>query len=161
MEPIPISLQLMDPNCKPIHARAYTVPKSVEQQLQQSKEIVRLVDIGVLEEEYSSESPSIFPTIAIPKKSGSITIRVVTDFRKLNLLLKRHPFPVPKIGDMIRWMEGFTFASALDLNMGYYQIKFDADAQTLCTIVLPWGKYKYKRLPMGIKIFWILMFFKT
>jgi hypothetical protein len=54
------SLQLMDPNCKPIHARAYTVPRSVEQKLQQSKEIVRLVDIGVLEEDYSSEwaSPS-------------------------------------------------------------------------------------------------------
>jgi hypothetical protein len=30
----PISVQLMDPNCKPIHARAYTVPRSVEQQLQ-------------------------------------------------------------------------------------------------------------------------------
>jgi hypothetical protein len=53
----PISLQLMYPNCKPIHARAYTVPRSVEQQLQQSKEIVRLVDIGVFEEDpdYSSE----------------------------------------------------------------------------------------------------------
>jgi hypothetical protein len=52
-----ICLRLMDPNCKPIHARAYTVPRSVEQPLQQSKEIVRLVDIGVLEEEpdYSSE----------------------------------------------------------------------------------------------------------
>jgi hypothetical protein len=53
-------------------------------------------------------------------------------------------------------MEGFTFASALDLNMGtiYYHIKPDADAQKLCTIVFPWhkGKYKYKRLPMGIKI---------
>jgi hypothetical protein len=34
MDLIPISLQLMDPNCKPVHARAYTVPKSVEQQLQ-------------------------------------------------------------------------------------------------------------------------------
>jgi hypothetical protein len=34
MEQMPISLQLMDPNCKPIHARAYTVPRSVEQQLQ-------------------------------------------------------------------------------------------------------------------------------
>jgi hypothetical protein len=45
----PISLQLMDPNCKPIHASAYTVPRSVEQQLRQSKEIVRLVNIGVLE----------------------------------------------------------------------------------------------------------------
>jgi hypothetical protein len=51
----PISLQLIDPNCKPIHAHAYTVPRSVEQQLQQSKEIVRLVDIGILEEDYSSE----------------------------------------------------------------------------------------------------------
>jgi hypothetical protein len=53
---------------------------------------------------------------------------------------------------MIRSMEGFTFASALDLNMGYYHIKLDdADDQRLCTIVFPWVKYKYKRLPMGIK----------
>jgi hypothetical protein len=91
----PISLQLMDPYCKPIHARAYTVPRSVEQQLR--KEMVRLVDIGVLEEDYSSELASCIPSFAIPKKNGSSTIRVVTDFRKLNLLLKRHPFPIPKI----------------------------------------------------------------
>jgi hypothetical protein len=58
-------------------------------------------------------------------------------------------------------MEGFTFDSALDLNMCYYHIKLDADAPKLCTIVFPWGKYKYKRLPMGIKIAWFLMFFKT
>jgi hypothetical protein len=80
MDQSPISLQLMDPNCKPIHARAYTVPRSVEQQLQQSKEIVRLVEIGVFEEDYSSEWSSLFPSFAIPKKNG--TIRVVTDFKK-------------------------------------------------------------------------------
>ena len=142
----PISLQLMNEECKPVHARPYTVPRSVEQQLR--KEIARLVDIGVLEEDYTSEWAS--PTFAIAKKNG--TIRVVSDFRKLNALLKRHPFPIPKIGDMIRSMEGFTFATALDLNMGYYHIKLDADAQKLCTIVFPWGKYKYKRLPMGIKV---------
>jgi hypothetical protein len=34
METVPISLQLKDPNCKPIHVRAYTVPRSVEQQSQ-------------------------------------------------------------------------------------------------------------------------------
>jgi hypothetical protein len=39
MEPIPISLQLMDANYKPIHARAYTVPKSVEQQLQKASKL--------------------------------------------------------------------------------------------------------------------------
>jgi hypothetical protein len=75
----------MDPNCKPIHVRAYTDPRSVEQQLQQSKEIVRLVGIGVLEEDYSSEWASVFPSFAIPKENG--TIRVVTDFRKYNTQL--------------------------------------------------------------------------
>jgi hypothetical protein len=96
------------------------------------------VDIGVLEEDYSSEWASIYPSFAIPKKNG--TIRVITDFRKLNILLKRHPFPIPMIwkADMIRSMEGFTFASALDIDMGYYHIKLDADAQKLCTIVFTW-----------------------
>jgi len=47
-------------------------------------------------------------------------------------------------------MEGFTFATALDLNMGYYTIRLDPDAQKICTIIFPWGKYSYQRLPMGI-----------
>jgi hypothetical protein len=94
MESIPISLQLMDPDCNLVHARAYTVPRSAEQQLQQSKEIVRLVNIGVLEEYYSSEWASLSPSIEIHKKNGSIPIRVVTDFRKLNLLLKRRMSPI-------------------------------------------------------------------
>jgi hypothetical protein len=53
----------MDPNCKPVHSHAYTVPRSVEQKLQQSKEILRLVVIGVLQEEWASA------TFVIPKKT--------------------------------------------------------------------------------------------
>jgi hypothetical protein len=51
-----------------------------------------------------------------------------------------HPFPIAKIGEagMIRSMEAFTFASELYLNMGYYHMKLDTDAQYLCTIVTPW-----------------------
>jgi hypothetical protein len=146
----PISLQLMDPNCKPVYARAYTVPRSVEQQLR--KEIVRLVDTGFLEEDYSSEWAS--PSFAIPKKNR--TIRVVTDFRNLNLLLKRCMSPISYskdwAADMIRSMEGFIFASALDLNMGYYYIKIDADAQKLCTIVFPWGKIQIQTLTHGYQV---------
>jgi hypothetical protein len=66
--------------------------------LKQIKEIVRLVNIGVLKEDYSSEWSSYYPTFAIPKKNG--TIRVVIDFRKLNLFLKRHIFPIPRLGKL-------------------------------------------------------------
>eukprot|EP00970_Alexandrium_tamarense_P007288 scaffold1320_cov130-Alexandrium_tamarense.AAC.2 len=34
--------------------------------------------------------------------------------------------------------------------MGYYTIRLDPDASKLCTIILPWGKYSYARLPMGV-----------
>jgi hypothetical protein len=60
----PISLQLQDQKSKPVHARPYTVPIEVEQQLR--KKITRLADIGILEEDYSPEWAS--PTFAIVKK---------------------------------------------------------------------------------------------
>eukprot|EP00957_Ditylum_brightwellii_P154856 11786146-Ditylum_brightwellii.AAC.1 len=44
----------------------------------------------------------------------------------------------------------FIYTTALDLNMGYYTIRLDPNAQKICTIILPWGKYQYLRLPMGL-----------
>ena len=38
-------------------------------------------------------------------------------------------------------------------NWGYLSdstIQLDPDASKICTIIFPWGKYSYKRLPMGI-----------
>jgi hypothetical protein len=52
---------------------------------------------------------------------------------------------------MLQELEGFTYATALDLNMGYYTIRLDPAASEMCTIIFPWGKYSYKRLPMGFE----------
>jgi hypothetical protein len=51
---------------------------------------------------------------------------------------------------VLQQLEGFTFATALDLNMGYYTIKLDPDSSKICTIIFPWGEYFFLRLPMGI-----------
>jgi Reverse transcriptase (RNA-dependent DNA polymerase) len=34
--------------------------------------------------------------------------------------------------------------------MGYYHIELSPHAKQPCTIVLPWGKYEYQCLPMGL-----------
>jgi hypothetical protein len=65
-------------------------------------------------------------------------------------MLKRMPYPIPIIAQMLQELEKFSYATSLDLNMGYYTIKLDPDAQILCTIVTPSGKYQYLRLPMGV-----------
>jgi hypothetical protein len=74
-----------------------------------------------------------------------------------------HPFTIPKIREdyMIRQMEGFTFALALDLNMGYYHIKLDADAQNLYKIVFPWEKLQMETLIHGYQDCLVLDYFQN
>ena len=60
------------------------------------------------------------------------------------------PYPIPKIQDMLLKLRGFKWVTTLDLNMGYYHIVLDPKASQLCTVVLPWGKYEYLSLPMGL-----------
>ncbi len=84
----------------------------------------------------------------IPKKDK--TVCFLSDFWEVNKRLVRKPFPVPKISMVLQEIEGFSYATALDLNMGYYTIRLDPDASKICTIIFPWGRYSYKRLAMGI-----------
>ena len=95
----------------------------------------RLVKIGVIKRQPESEWVS--PTFIIPKKEG--TVRFISDFREVNKCLVRSPFPIPKIQTILQELEGFKYATALDLNMGYYTIRLDGDSQKICTTILPWG----------------------
>jgi hypothetical protein len=88
------------------------------------------------------------PTFIIPKKDGSV--RFISDFRELNKRILRKPYPIPNIQDMLLNLEGFQWATSLDLNMGYYHIRLDPSSKQLCTIVLPFGKYEYQAIPMGL-----------
>ena len=140
----PVSFELKE-GAKPFHARrAFPVPKVYYETLR--KEVDRLCEIGVLKRQPESEWAS--NTFIIPKKNKQV--RFISDFREVNRLLVRKPFPIPKISTVLQEMEGFTYATQLDLNMGYYTVRLDGDAQRICTIILPWGKYSYLRLPMGI-----------
>ncbi|HSN67194.1 MAG TPA: reverse transcriptase domain-containing protein [Fusibacter sp.] len=134
----------LKPDATPYHARAFPIPKIHEQTLK--LEVDRLCELGVLQKVNRSEWAA--PTFIIPKKDG--TVRFISDFRQLNLRIKRKPFPIPKIQDLLLKLEGFQHATSLDLNMGYYHIKLNPFSRSLCTIVLPWGKYEYQRLPMGL-----------
>ena len=123
---------------------AFPIPKALRATI--LKEIKHLCKLGVLEWQRTSEWAA--PSFIQPKKNK--TVQFLTDFRELNKRLVRKPFPLPRISTALQELEGFTFAIALDLNMGYYTIRLDLDASRICTIIFPWGKYCYKRLPMGI-----------
>ena len=110
------------------------------------KELFRLVEIGVLEQ--TGESKWGFPTFIVPKKDGRV--RWVSDFRRLNTELVRTPYLMPNTNDIMRKRKGFTYMTKIDLSMGFYHFQLDEESQELCVIVTPFGKFKYKRTPMGV-----------
>ena len=129
----PVELEVK-PESPPFHGKAYPVPQVHEATLK--KEVQRLEKLGVLKRCADSEWAA--PTFIIPKKDG--TVRFISDFRKLNLALRRKPFPIPNIQDVLQKLGGFTYATSLDLNMGYYTLSLSPESQKLCTISTPLGK---------------------
>ena len=144
----PVSIEMRE-GAKPYHGRSYPIAQIHKAALM--KEINRLEGIGVLVLKRQSSSQWALPTFIIPKKD--MTVRTITitiiDFRELNKRIVRRPYPIPKISTTLQELEGFTYVTALDLNMGYYTIGLDPKAVEMFTIIFPWGKYSYLGLPMG------------
>ena len=111
------------------------------------KEVKILVRLGFPEEANNSE----WGTFYFPqRKAKTNRVRFLSDFRNLNRQLKRKPYAMAKIREMLLHLEGFQYATPLELNLGYYHIRFRKQDSNLCTIILPWVKYQYKCLPMGV-----------
>ena len=138
-----VSFELKE-GAKPYHGKAYPVPKSRKETT--IKELNRLCKLGVVE--FQPESEWASPSFITVKQDG--TVRFLTDFREANKQLVRKPFPLPKISTNLQELEGCTYATTLDLNMGYYTIRLDPDSSKICTLIFPWGKYSYIRLAIGI-----------
>jgi hypothetical protein len=67
----------------------------------------RLTDIYVFNR--SSDSDWAAPTFIQAKKTGGV--QIFTDCRRLNAQIRRKPFPLPKISDLLRKLSGFKYAT--------------------------------------------------
>ena len=136
----------LDPTVPPKLLKPYPIPTIHLPTFE--KELGHLVKIRVLEKTGMSEWAS--PTFIAPKKDDRVCW--VSDLRYLNTAVKREQYPIPITQDVIMRCNGYKFYTKLDLTVQYYALKLDYASKDSCTIITPFGKYRYCRLPMGLKI---------
>jgi hypothetical protein len=75
----------------------------------------------------------------------------ISDLHQLNKVIRSKQYPLPIITDILCKHSGYKFFTKLGVSMQYYRFELDKESQDLCTIIMPFGTYKYLRLPMGLK----------
>lgn len=128
----------------PIHCKPFPIPKLHEKVFHDKCK--HLCGEGVLEPCGATEHA--YPTIIIPKKDG--WVHWVSNFHKLNCLIWHKINPLPKISDMLTRHAGYKYFTKLDVSMQHYTFELNEETSNLCVIVIPFSKFRYKCLPMGI-----------
>ena len=103
------------------------------------KEVERLVLLLFIEVENDLEWGA--PYFSRPKPKSN-RVHFLSDFINLNKQLNQKPYPMLNINEMLLRLEGFQYATSLDLSMGYYHIRIIKNASKSYTFFLLWVKYK-------------------
>ena len=78
-------------------------------------------------------------------------VRICIDPSDLNKVIKREHYPMRTIEEVISTIPDAKVFSKLDAKSGFLQIKRDEASSLLTTFNTPLGRYKWQRLPFGIK----------
>jgi transposase InsO family protein len=143
----------IDPNAPPVALNARPIPAALREATKnkldelEKQDIIRKVPVG-------EPTPWCSALHVVPKRRKSdnqmVDVRITVDPRDLNKALKREFHPITSIEDVTTRTDGSKYFTCLDANQGYFQIGLDKESQKLTTFITPFGRYQYKRLPMGI-----------
>ena len=79
-------------------------------------------------------------------------LRICLDPVDLNEAIKREHYPMPVLEDIVPELAGSNMFTKLDAKDGYWHVKLDRESSLLTTFNTPFGRYRYLRMPFGLKM---------
>ncbi len=127
-----------------ISQRPYRVPDRLKDGVKQ--EVDLLLESGIIEPSVSAWASPLVPVV---KPDGKV--RLCVDYRKLNSVTPQLQQYIPTLDDVLERAGSAKVLSKMDLAKGFYQVQMAGESCDLTTFVSPWGKYRFKRMPFGLK----------
>lgn len=129
---------------KPIKCSPYRLNPEKVKYLKE--EIAMLLKDKVIEETESSYASNV---VLVPKPDK--TLRLCTDYRKLNAITVPDPFPLPRIEDLIDRVGQAKYLTKIDMTRGYWQVPLDEESVPLSAFVTPFGHFAWRVMPFGLR----------
>ena len=105
------------------------------------KQLQALLDKGFIR---PSVSPWGAPVLFVKKKDG--TLRLCIDYRKLNQVIVKNKYPLPRIDDLFDQLQGEGVFSKIDLRSGYQQLKVAEQDVLKTAFKTRYGHYEFREL---------------
>ena len=71
------------------------------------------------------------------------------DPRDLNEALEREPYHTCSVDEITAKLQGMTVFTIVDFKKGYCMVVLHPESRKLTSIMLPFGRFQWTRLPMG------------
>lgn len=110
------------------------------------KEVALLLQNGIIEE---CDSAWASPVVLVPKPDGSQ--RLCIDYRRLNAITVPDTYPLPRLEDLLHSTGNSLYLTTMDLKAGYHQVSVHKADQDKTSFITPFGIYRYRRLPFGLR----------
>ena len=110
-------------------------------------ELQRMQGLGVISP-VEEPTPWCAAMVVVPKDSGAV--RICVDLKPLNENVLREVHPMPKVDTTLAQLSGATVFSKLDANSGFWQIPLAKESRLLTTLISPFGRFCFNKLPFGI-----------
>ena len=89
--------------------------------------------------------------MAIVQKANG-KLRICIDPQPLNRALLREYYKLPTLDDVLPSLAHAKLFSKLDVKEAFWHVRLDEDSSKLTTMITPFGRYRWNRLPFGLKV---------
>jgi hypothetical protein len=140
-----VEIKLKDP--KPRQNAPRRIPFALESRVK--KELNQMVEDGIIAKvECSTEWINSMVVVEKPNKE----LRICLDPRDLNKHVLTDQFKIPTQDELTSKLSGSKYFAKLDAKASFWQILLEEESSYLTTFSTPFGNFRFKRLPYGLKL---------
>ena len=112
-------------------------------------ELDRLVKEGIITEVHD-HTEWINSIVPVMKEDGSL--RLCLDPKDLNKAIERNQWYTRTLDDILLELAHSKYFTIKDATSGFWYVPLDLRSSLLTTFSMPWGKYRWLRMPFSLKV---------